>query len=572
MTPQRHRRKHRPRSKTRADAIRIIPLGGLEEVGRNMTLIEYRGRILIVDIGLRFPEEGTPGIDYIIPNVSYLKERKERIEGIVITHAHYDHMGAIPYLMEALGNPPIYATPLARDIILKRQSDFPHAARLEIHTIKKEDRGVLRLGPFTVEYFHVNHNVPDSIGLAIKTPMGTVVHSCDFKFDYAPIGDKPADLARIAEIGSREVLVLLSDSTGAEHEGHSLSEKTIMENLEQIFKGAEGRIIASTFSSLLGRVQQIFLLAEKYQRRVALDGFSMKANVEIAQRLGHVKASKGLLVGINEVNRFDPKRSVILCTGAQGEGSAVLMRIANREHRFIRIQKNDTVIFSSSIVPGNERNVQYLKDSLLRQGAEVFHYRMMDIHASGHAYKEDLKLMLNLVRPKFLVPIHGHYSMLKAHADIGQGLGMPESNIAIAANGQVIEVTRNRIQLTKEQVSAGHVFVDGLGVGDVREVVLRDRQMMAADGIFVIIAVVDKKEGKVRGNPDIISRGFIYLRESQTLLDETRELVRKIIEEHARTQPVNWPFVRNNVREGLGKFLFEKTERRPMVIPVIIEA
>lgn len=534
-------------------------------------VLEYGNDRIIIDIGLRFAEEDTPGIDYIIPNIAYLRGKEKTIRGIFITHGHYDHMGAIPYLLRDLKSPPIYATPLARGMILKRQEDFPHAGKLEIHTIDKRDPQPIRVGPFTVEPFHVNHNIPDSIGLAIETPLGTVVHSCDFKFDFHPIGDEPADLLRIAEIGSRGVLALLSDSTGAEHPGHSLSELTIYENLDQLFRNAPGRIILATFASLIGRHQQVFLLAAKHGRRVALDGYSMRTNIEIAQGLGYLKIPKGTLIPLEQTHTLDPKRVVILCTGAQGESRAVLMRIANREHRSIRIQPNDTIIFSSSIVPGNERSVQNMKDALARQGARVYDYKTMDIHASGHAYAEDLKLMISLIKPKFLIPIHGHYSMLRAHAELAESVGIPKENIAIGYNGSVIEFDRERIQVRDEQIPANLVFVDGIGVGDVKEIVLRDRQMMAQDGMFVIVAVVDTREGTVRGEPDIISRGFVYLRESAPLLNEARRRVKEIVEQASRVRPVDWAYVRDSIREDLAKFFFEKTQRRPMVLPVIIE-
>ena len=559
-------------SQAPANTIRIIPLGGFEEVGRNMMVIEYGNDRIIIDVGLKFPEEDTPGIDYIIPNIAYLHGKERSIRGIFITHGHYDHMGAIPYLMQTLGNPPIFTTPLTRGMIMKRQDDFPHAPKLEIHQLTKQDPKPVVLGPFTVEYFHVNHNIPDSIGLAIHTPIGTLVHSCDFKFDFNPIGDEPADLNRIAAIGSKGVLALLSDSTGAEHPGHSLSEGTIMENLDQVFQKAQGRVIMATFASLIGRIQQGFLLAEKYGRKVAIDGYSMKANIEVAQGLGYLKIPKGMIVDIRDVEKMDPQRVAVFCTGAQGESKAVLMRIANREHRFVQIHPNDTVIFSSSIVPGNERAVQYLKDSLMRAGAKVFHYKMMDIHASGHAYAEDLKLMMALTKPKFLVPIHGQYSMLKTHAELGESVGMAPTQIAVGFNGAIIEVTQNTISVLKEKVPGGYVFVDGLGIGDVKEVVLRDRQQMAADGMFVVVAVVDTRAGKVKGEPDIISRGFVYMRESQELLDVARGRVKEKVEAHFHNgNPMNIAHLRDSIREDLGRIFFLKTQRRPMVLPVIIE-
>ncbi len=580
MTPQQYRtqRHSRPRvahqqpqNRDFRDVLRIVPLGGFEEVGRNMMYLEWNRNIIIVDVGLRFPEEDTPGIDYIIPNVSSLRGREKDILGIFITHGHLDHMGAIPYIVGQLGNPPIFTTPLTRAMILRRQDEFPRAPKLEVNIMKKDERRPIHLGPFTVEGFHVNHNVPDSIGLSIMTPIGTVVHSCDFKFDFKPVADIPADLGRMAEIGSRGVLALLSDSTGAEHPGHSLSESVIMENLDELFEKAKGRIVAATFSSLLSRIQEVFILAEKHGRKVAVDGFSMKTNIEIAQNLGYMKIPKHMVISTAEAQKMNPERVVIMCTGAQGEESAALMRIATHEHKSIHIKEGDTIIFSSSIIPGNERQVQYLKDALMRQGADIYHYRMMDVHASGHAFQEDLKLLFNLMKPKFFIPIHGQYSMLKAHAKIAEGTGIKKENIAIAANGNIIEVTKDSIGISKSDVPAQYVFVDGLGIGDAKDVVLRDRQHMAADGMVITVITIDTKEMKIRGEADIISRGFMYAKDSQEILKEARKRISHIVESTAHTKPVNWTYVRDTVRERLGEFFFIKTKRRPMIIPIIIE-
>ncbi|MBI2052770.1 MAG: ribonuclease J [Candidatus Ryanbacteria bacterium] len=545
-------------------------MGGVEEVGRNMSFLEYGNDIVIIDMGLQFPEENMPGIDYIIPNVTYLKEKKANIRGVIITHGHYDHIGAIPYLSYELGSPTIYAMPLTRGIILKRQEDFKHFGRLNIEEIAGDSK--LKLGIFDVEFFHVNHNIFDTVGVAIHTPVGTVCHTADFKFDNNPVGDKPADYAKMAKLSQEGVLLLLSDSTGAERAGHSISEKTIEENLEDIVEHASGRIIVATFSSLISRLQQLIKLADKFGRKVAIDGFSMKSNVALAQELGYLKIPKGLLIDIKNVDDYPPEKILVLCTGAQGEGGAVLMRIATREHRYVRLQEGDTVVFSSSVIVGNERTVQRLKDTIYREGAEVYHYQMMDIHAGGHAQSEDLKLMLNLMRPKFFMPIHGNYFMLKLHSKLAQSVGIPKENIVVPANGTIVELTANSVHVSKERVPSNYVMVDGLGVGDVKEVVLRDRQMMAADGMFVIIAVIDAQTGKVRGSPDIISRGFIYLKESRDLLHETRERVRRTIEDiTGKMHPVNFQYVKEELRDKIGQFLYQRTERRPMVLPVVIE-
>jgi len=559
--------------------MRAIPLGGLEEVGRNMMVLEYlpAGKKpedadrIIIDAGLSFSTEETPGIDFVIPNVEYLKGKEKTIHGLLLTHGHYDHMGALPFLMRDIGNPPVYATPLTRGMILRRHEEYRDAPKLEVHTIDKTKDGSFQLGPFTVEWFHVNHNIPDSVGFVITTPVGTIMHTGDFKFDYRPFGDAPADLQRIAELGSRGVLALFSDSTGAEHPGHSLSESVVYKHLDQVFSEAPGRIIISTFASLIGRHQQIYDLAEKHGRRVAPSGFSLKTNFEIANQLGLINAPKNLLLPVQQADRNDPKRTVVICTGAQGEPEAALARIANGEHKQIELRADDTVVFSSSVIPGNERSVQNLKDQLLKRGARVVHYRMMDIHASGHAYVEDLKLMLTLVRPKFLIPVHGHHSMLKEHAGIGEYMGIPKERSAIGFNGAIIEFNMEQIHVRESDIPTNPVYVDGLGVGDVREVVMRDRQALASDGMFIIVPVVDRTTGKVRGEPEIISRGFIYLRESGYLIAGARKKVKEVVEGATRAKPVDYNHIRETIREELGQYFFDKTQRRPLVLPLIIE-
>jgi ribonuclease J len=563
----------RAAEKTAVMPLRVIPLGGLEEVGRNMTVLEYNKNIIIIDAGLGFPEEDMPGIDYIIPNVEYLKDKRDWIKALFITHGHYDHIGAIPYIIDKIGYPTIYATPLSRGIILKRQEDFPRLRKLHIETIDKDNPKTIELGPFKVDPFHVNHNIPDSVGLAIQTPIGQVIHTCDFKFDFSPVADKPANIGRIVQLASRGTTLLLSDSTGAENPGHSISEKTIYENLEDIFEHAKGRLIVSTFASLIGRLQQVIWLAEKFGRKVVIEGYSMRSNIALARELGYIEYQKHTIISPEEAQNLPPEKLLILCTGAQGEDRAVLFRIVNKEHRYWKIQPGDTVIFSSSVVPGNERAVQNLKDALYRQGANVYHYRMMDIHASGHAYQEDLKFMINLVQPKFFMPIHGYFFMLRAHANIAESLGIPRENIVIASNGSVVEVTPDKIRLSPQRVPADYVMVDGLGIGDVGEVVLRDRQVMAQDGMIVVIAVVDTSRGELRQEPDIISRGFVYVRESKELMQEIKQRARRIVERGIRgvgAKDINEAYIKNNLRDQLGEFLFQKTQRRPMILPVLI--
>ena len=550
--------------------LRIIPLGGLGEVGRNMMCLEYNRAILVIDMGFRMPEENMPGVDYIIPNIVYLRGKEKNILGVLFTHGHYDHIGAVPYLVGRLGNPPLFASGLTRGIIVKRQEDFPHQPRLNITQVKNGTR--IKLGPFKIEFFKQNHNISDNLGLFIQTPVGNILHTSDFKFDKTPVYDLPTNFHKLKEIGNRNILLLMSDSTGAEEKNHSLSEKDIMENLEEIFKQAKGRVIAATFGSLINRIQQIIALSEKYGRHVAVDGYSMRTNVEICKKLGYIKSQKGTLIKPNQINNYPDNKVTLLCTGAQGEGQAVLMRVANREHKFVRLKKEDSVIFSSSVVPGNERTVQVLKDELYRQKSRVFHYKMMDIHAGGHGQQQELAEMIKLMRPKFFLPIHGQYSMLVNHATLAQAQGIPERNIVVPENGQVVNLTAKRIFLEKKPVESNYVMVDGLGIGDVGEIVLRDRQTLAKDGMFVIVAIIDRNTGKVRGSPDIISRGFVYLRESKQLLQETRKKVIEIVNRTAGSGgAVNWSYVKDNVRNSIGDFLYTKTQRRPMILPVIIE-
>jgi len=555
----------------REKKLRIIPLGGLEEVGRNMTVFEYGKDIIIVDMGLQFPEEDMHGIDYIIPNSRYLRDKTDNIRGVFVTHGHLDHIGAIPHHLRVLGNPPIYTGAMTKAIILKRQDDYKDSPKLKIHAINTED--YIQLGAFGVEFFHVCHSIPDAIGLAIHTPVGTIIHTGDFKFDQNPIGDKPTDIGRIAHLAEKGVMALMSDSTDADKPGYSISESEVKDNFSDIIQKSEGRVIAGTFSSLLTRIRHMVEIAERYGRKVAVDGYSMKANVEIARRMGYIRANKGTFIDIKEINHYPRNKIIIMCTGAQGEDNAVLMRIANEEHKYVHLERGDTIIFSSSVIPGNERTVQSLKDGLVKKGVRVVHYQMMDVHSGGHAKREELKLMLNIVNPKHLIPIHGNHYMLRQHGETAKHLGMPENNVLIAENGQVIEFDqKGKGRLTKEKVPANYVMVDGLGVGDVGNVVLRERQQLAQDGMFTVIVVIDSGTGKQIGNADLISRGFIYMRNNQELLKDSRMEIKKIIEQKTRNgYPINWEYVRSSIRDDMGQYLFNKTQRRPMILPVIIE-
>lgn len=553
------------------NSLRVIPLGGLEEIGRNMTVFEYGSDIIIVDMGLMFPEEDMPGIDYIIPDISYLKGREANIRGVIITHGHYDHIGAIPHLIEKLGNPPIYMTELTRGIVMKRQDDFRQNTPLNVHTVKKIDR--MRLGAFGIEFFHVNHTIPDGVGLLINTPVGNIIHTGDFKFDHSPVADAPADIAKIARLGSEDILALMSDSTDSRTEGYSISESHIGKALEDIIRNVHGRVIVATFSSLISRIQLVINIAEKFGKKVAIDGYSMRTNVEIARNLGYLKSGKNTLIKVSQVNNFPDDKVIVMCTGAQGEDNAVLMRIVNGEHRFLKIHKNDTVIFSSSVVPGNERTVQGLIDTIYRKDARVIHYQMMDVHAGGHARQEDLKMMINLIKPRYLIPIHGNYHMLKIHGELGMNVGMREEQILIGENGRVIEFDyRGNGKVTAEKIQTNYIMVDGLGTLDNYEVVLRDRQMLGEDGIFVITVVIDSRTKEIIGEPQVTSRGFIVVKENFDLINATKKKLREIIKEKTSPdQDANWQYLKNAIRDRVGQFLFQKTSRRPLVIPEVIK-
>lgn len=557
------------------DYVKVIVLGGLEEVGRNMTLIECNREIIIIDMGLQFPEEDMPGIDYIIPNVSYLRDKTDWIKGVIITHGHYDHIGGIPHIMGEIGNPPIFTGKMTAGLIRKRQQEHRSAPVLKIQEI--DDSTKLKLGAtFNIEFVRVNHSIPDCFAIIVKTSLGTIMHTGDFKIDFTPVNDKPADLQRIAQIGNSGIKLLMSDSTDATHPGYQVSESAIGDEMGKLIEKIEGRVIIGTFASQLSRVQKILDLAKRYGRRVSLQGRSMNTNVEIAHQIGYLKFDPKILLNDQELNSLPDNRVLIIGTGAQGEDNAFLSRVVNGEHRSVNLKEGDTVLFSSSVIPGNERSIQNLMDMVVRQGAKIIHYRMLDIHAGGHAKQEDLKLMMRLIKPEFFMPIEANHYMLKAHAELAQQVGIPKENIFVADNGQVVLFQKDANgksvgQLTKEKVPSDYVMVDGLGVGDVSEVVLRDRIMMAGDGMIVIIATIDSRTGEIIGNPDIISRGFIYMKESRDLIEKTRMRVKKIVKDKNPMTPTDDDYIKNKIRNDIGRFLFTNTKRRPMVLPVVIK-
>ena len=560
-----------PQKTDSKNTLKVIPLGGIEEVGENMTIMEYGDDILVIDMGLGFPDETMPGIDYIIPNTKYLEENKKRIKGVIITHGHLDHIGAIPYILPKIGDPPIYTMKLTGELIKKRLEEFHLLGRSQIHELNKDD--ILTLGNFRIRFFRINHNIPDGVGLAINTPAGLLVYATDWKFDHTPVDGRPTEFDKLAKFGGEGVALLMSDSTNAEKPGYSVSEKTLGDTIDRIMVDAPGRVIFATFSTLISRVQQVINAAHKTNRKLVVTGRSLVNNIEICLATNYLKMpAKGMIIKMEQARKLPDNQVVILTTGSQGEEASALARIARQEHKTIEIKKGDTCVVSASPIPGNERAISSILSSLARQGAKVLYQKILDIHTSGHAYQEDLKLMLSLTKPMNFMPIHGEHHMLLAHADLAKAVGVPDERIFTLDNGQQLELSDKGVKVSEAKIPTGYVFVDGLGVGDVGEVVLRDRQVMSKDGMFVIIMTISKRDGKLTQQPDIISRGFIYMKGSEDLLKEVKHEVRKVVETKSKnpSEP-NWAFIRSEVRDAIGEFLFQRTERRPMILPVVIE-
>ena len=551
--------------------LRIIPLGGLEEIGKNMTVFEYGNDIIIVDMGFLFPDSEMLGVDYIIPDVSYLDDKKDRIRGALITHGHLDHIGGIPYLVERLGFPTMYGTPITMGMVKHRLEEFNLLGRNKIVTIEPE-KDVLQLGAFRIRPFRLIHSVPGAIGLEIETPNGRIVYATDWKFDYSPASGEPVDFRTLAAIGSRGVDLLFSDSTNADRPGHSISEKTVETAIINAVEEAEGRVIIAMFASDLNRIQMAFNAAAKSGRKVVVSGRSIQNNLTMAVELKAFNLPPNTLISDREVSRFNDKQLMILATGAQGEERAALSRMAKGEHRTVKIKKGDTVIISASPIPGNERSVQGVMEMLYKAGANVIYNKILDVHTSGHAYQEDLKLMAALMRPRYFMPLHGERSRRILHGKLVEETGVKKDKILIANNGSVLEMSPvGDVTVTNEAVPAAYVIVDGLGVGDIGEVVLRDRQAMAQDGIFVIISVFDTKKNQFITSPDIISRGFIYMRENEKFVNEVRNEIRNFLTAGVKTGKVDLSSLRADLRDYISKLLYTKTEREPIVIPVIIE-
>ena len=550
----------------KAQKLQIIPLGGLGEIGKNMTVVRVGDEILVIDSGLMFPEEDMLGVDLVIPDISYLLENRDMIKAIVLTHGHEDHIGALPYVLKQL-NVPVYGTRLTLGILEGRLKENGVDSS-NLHSVMQGD--IINVGCFSVGFIRVNHSIPDAVGLSIKTPVGMIVHTGDFKLDYTPIDGKMTDFRRFSELGNKGVLLMMADSTNAERAGHTPSESTVGASFDKAFHGARSRIIVATFSSNVHRIQQVIDTAVRYKRKVAILGRSMVNVVTISLELGYITAPEGTIIDIDEINNYRAEQIVIVTTGSQGEPMSALTRMAMSDHRKVTIVPDDTVIISATPIPGNEKLVSKTIDNLMRLGANVVYGRDKEVHVSGHASREELKLMHNLVRPKFFIPVHGEYHHLVQHAKLAQELGMPKDHIFLGENGYVFEFTRDKGQVAGK-VTAGMVMVDGLGVGDVGNIVLRDRRQLSQDGILIIVVAMDRASNTVVGGPDIVSRGFVYVRESEALMDEARARVEQALDRCQDEGVKEWAAIKANVRDALGRYLFEKTRRRPMMLPIIQE-
>lgn len=549
------------------DKIKIIPLGGVNEIGKNLTVIEYRDEIAVIDCGLSFPDEEMFGIDIVIPDITYLLKNREKVKGIFLTHGHEDHIGALPYVLKEL-NVPVYGTKLTIGIVETKLKEHNLLGKVDLKVVKPRD--IIKLNSMSIEFIRQSHSIADSVAIAIHTPMGVIFHTGDFKVDFTPIDGCVADFARFAELGKRGVLAMMCDSTNVERKGYTMSESTVGETFNNLFSKAKGRIIVATFASNIHRIQQIIEAAEHYNRKVAVSGRSMENIVAVAMDLGYIKANEGVLIGIDAINRYPNDKIVIVTTGSQGEPMSALTRMAAQEHKKVKIQEGDMVVISANPIPGNEKLVSRVVNQLFKRGAEVIYAALADVHVSGHACQEELKLMHTLIKPKFFIPVHGEYRHLKQHADLAVNLGMSRSNVVIPGIGDVIEITRNSIKKT-DTVVAGKVFVDGLGVGDVGNIVLRDRKHLSQDGIVTVVVTIEKVSGTVIAGPDIISRGFVYVRESEDLMEESKKIVKTALKECEEKHITEWATIKSNIKDVLRIFLYERTKRKPMILPIIME-
>ena len=547
--------------------IKIIPLGGLGEIGKNMTAFECGSDIIVVDCGLGFPDEQMYGIDIVIPDIAYLKANASRIKGIILTHGHEDHIGAIPYVMKVL-DVPIYATPLTAALVELKLEEHDLLYNTQIFTKKAGDS--FRLGCFTIEFINVNHSIADAVALAIKTPLGTIIHTGDFKIDITPIQGKMIDLPRLGQLGNEGVLALLSDSTNVEKPGYSVSEMKVGETFDRLFKNCDQRIIVTTFASNVYRLQQIIDVAAKYKRKVGITGRSMENILRVATVLGYLSVPEGVLMDIAQLNKMPKNKVVIISTGSQGEAMSALYRMAFSEHRQINIEPGDRVIVSASAIPGNENMISKVIDELFHKGAEVIYDRNTDLHVSGHASQEEQKMMLALVKPKYFIPVHGEYRMLVKHAELGKLMGVPPKNVVIAENGKVIEITKKSIKLNGS-VQSGAVMVDGTGVGDVGSVVMRDRHRLAEDGMVVVVVTLSSWDNAMLAEPEILTRGFVYVKEAEEMLEELRRVTREAVSACQDAGIKDWSSIKSRIKSSVSAYLYKATKRSPMILPLISE-
>ncbi len=553
------------------DALRIVPLGGVEEIGKNMTVVEYKNDIIVIDAGIQFTDDDTPGIDYILPNIKYLEERKEKIRALVITHGHLDHIGGIPYLITRLGNPPIYTREFGALLIKKRQAEFPHLAPLDIRVVDSADKFIPIGEHFKARFFGLTHSIPDSAGIIIETPYGDIVNTGDVRVENenGVVAEKEYEQYKMFK--ERNIILFTMDSTGIDKPGFSPSEASILKNIDTIVKDAPGRIILATFASQVERIVEFINIARRYGRKVLIEGRSMRTNVDIIKHLNLVDTSH--IMPIEEIEKHPANKIMIIATGAQGEEFAALMRMSNKTHKYVRLQRSDTIVLSSSVIPGNDRAVEKLKDNLFRHDAKIITYLDSDVHTSGHGKRGELEWIHKQIPYKYFMPVHGSHFRLKMHAELAANLGCPRENIIVPDNGSIIELRNGGSEFVKlpEKAPSDDMVVEGLSIGDISDIVIRDRKMLAEDGIFVVIALVNTRNGRLKKSPDIIARGFVYLRESQELLSEARSIIKRSIENvTVGSNPINFDFAKGVVTEDVSRFLFQRTAKKPIVIPVIL--
>jgi len=571
ITNQAHPVTAQVKAPTGESSLKIYPLGGQEEVGRNCTVFEYDDDIVILDMGLQFADEDMPGIDYIIPNVASLRGKEKNIRGVIFSHGHLDHIGAAPILLEQLGNPPIIGRKLTLAMVKHRQEDYKRGTTKNLKIINIDSiNQKISLGKFQVSFFAVEHSIIDAVGVILQTPHGTVIHPGDWLLEDDPLSEQVVDYTLLSKLPSPRILML--ESLGIHYTKDRIPVKTSLANLEKVIGGAKSRVIIGTFASQLERITHLLAYCEKIGKKVALDGYSMKMNVRIAQELGYIPAHKHTLIPVEDINKYPEDNIVLICTGAQGEPNAVFSRIVTGNHRYVTIKKADIIIFSSSVIPGNERSIQKVKDRLYRLSDNVIHSSIMDIHSGGHATADDIKKILGQIKPDYFLPVYAHHFMLAETKKLALREGFREDQVFVLDNGNIIKFQKNRKPLVlKEKVNTDYVMVDGLGIGDVSEVVLRDRRMMSEDGMIVVIATIDTKTGAIIGNPDLISRGFVHMKENRDLIEKTRMKVKQIVKDKNPMSPADDDYIKNKIRNDIGQFLFKATKRRPMVLPVVIK-